>query len=438
MKFLREVLATMLSGVVLLATSSSVAAMPMYEPPYQEADQAALTATDIENIVSPIALYPDQLIAQILGAATYPDQVTAASNFVNSSSLKDDALMKAVDGQPWDPSVKALTQVPTVLDQMAKNLAWTSALGDAAFNQQKDVMTAIQKLRKQAKDAGNLKTTKEIKVVQESPQTIVIQQASPTVVYVPTYNPTVVYGYPYNPPGYSTAALVTTGVIAFGVGMAIGASMNNSCCGWGYYGGGWGCNWHGGNVMYQNNIYVSRSNTFYGNNRYQNNSYYKNNNRPVPTPYGNNGYNGGNNKAAWSGNQNSGNRNSGNTVNRGGNTVNVNGDVNVGSNNKNRPGNTANNNRANVGNTANNRAGNTSNANRPNAGNTNARPTTTNKSAADRGYGGNKPQTSNASALGGYKQGGNARADSNRGKQSMGAGGGGGRSAPAGGGARKR
>ncbi len=445
MKILREFLAAMLSGLVLLATTSNVVAMPMYEPPFQEADQAPLTSADIEAIVSPIALYPDQLIAQILGAATYPDQVTAASNFVNSSGLKDQALMTAVDKQPWDPSVKALTQFPTVLDQMAKNLAWTSALGDAAFNQQKDVMAAIQKLRKEAKDAGNLKTTKEIKVVQESPQTIVIQPANPQVVYVPTYNPTVVYGTPYYPPGYSTAALVTTGVIAFGVGMAIGASMNNSCCGWGYYGGGWGCNWRGGNVMYQNNVYVSRSNTFYGGNRYANNPYYKNNNRPTPYNSNNNNRynNASNNKAAW----NSGNRNSGNTVNKGGNTVNVNGDVNVGSNNKNRSGNTANNNRANVGNTNNNRAGNTNNANRPNAGNNTARPATNNKAAAaDRGYG-QKPQTSNASATGGYKQGGNARADANRGKQSMGGGGGGARqaaarpaasSAPKGGGARKK
>jgi hypothetical protein len=428
MKFLREFLATMLSGVVLLATTSSAVAMPMYAPPYQEADQAALTASDIENIVSPIALYPDQLIAQILGAATYPDQVTAASNYVNNTNLKDEALMKAVDGQPWDPSVKALTQFPTVLDQMAKNLAWTSALGDAAFNQQADVLAAIQKLRKQAKDAGNLKTTQQIKVVQESPQVIVIQQANPQVVYVPTYNPTVVYGTPYNPPGYSTAALVTTGLISFGVGMAIGSSMNNSCCGWGYYGGGWGTNWHGGNVMYQNNVYISRSNTFYGNNRYQNNSYYKNNNRPTPYNSNNNNRynsgnnnrvnNGSNNKAAWSGNKNSGNRNSGNTVNKGGNTVNVNGDVNVG--NKNRPG---------SNNAGNNRPGNNAAANnRPgyNAGANNARPATNNKAAtnykgaADRGYG-QKPQASNASAMGGYKQGGNARADSNRGQQSMGA-----------------
>ena len=430
MRILREFLAAMLSGIVLLATTSNAVAMPMYEPPYQEADQVPLTTADIDSIVSPIALYPDQLIAQILGAATYPDQVTAASNYVNNSSLKGDALMKAVDGQPWDPSVKALTQFPTVLDQMAKNLAWTSALGDAAFNQQKDVMASIQKLRKEAKAAGNLKTTPEIKVVQSDPQTIVIQQANPQVVYVPTYNPTVVYGTPYYPPGYSTAALVTTGLISFGVGMAIGASMNNHCCGWGYYGGGWGCNWHGGNVMYQNNIYVSRSNTFYGNNRYQNNPHY-NNNWNNNRPGNNSNYNRPNNKQAWSGNNNSGRGN--------GNKVNVNGDVNIGSNNKNRTGNNANNNRP-GNNASNNRPGNTNNANRPNAGNNANRPAANNKASADRGYG-QKPQTSNASAMGGYKQGGNARADSNRGKQSMG-GGGGGRSAlaarPSGGGARKR
>ena len=115
--------------------------------------------------------------------------------------------------------------------------------------------------------------------------------------------------------------------------MAIGASMNNNCCGsWGYYGGGWGCNWHGGTTVYRNNVYVSRSNTFYGNNRYRNNAYYNNGSRNNYNRNGNNRVNGGNNKAAW----NSGNRNSGNTVNKGGNTVNVNGDVNVGGN-KNRP-----------------------------------------------------------------------------------------------------
>jgi len=398
MKSLSEVLATLLSGAVLWATGSNVVAVPMYDPRYQEADQAPLSSSDIDAIVSPIALYPDQLVAQILVAATYPDQVTAASNYVNSSSLKGDSLMKAVDGQPWDPSVKALTQFPTVLDQMAKNLAWTSALGDASFHQPKDVMAAIQKLRQEAKAAGNLKTTQEIKVVQESPQTIIIQPANPQVVYGPQYNPTVVYGTPYNPPGYSTGALVATGLISFGVGMAIGASMNNSCCGWGWYGGGWECNWHGGTTVYRNNVYVSRSNTFYGNNRYANNPYYRDNNRPVNANNryngGNNRYNGGNNEAAW----NSGNRGSGNTINRGsGNTVNINGDANVGNQgNANRPG-QGNANRPNVANNAGNNAG----GNRPTAGG--------NYEAADRGHGSRPQPGATNTAFGGAQPGGAAR-----------------------------
>ena len=398
MKTWREVLATLLSGIVLLATSQTVVAVP----PYQEAQQAPLSTSDIDAIVSPIALYPDQLVAQILGAATYPDQVTAASNFINSTKLTGDALMQEVNKQPWDPSVMALTQFPSVLNQMAQNLSWTSALGDAAYNQQSDVMASIQRLRQQAQAAGNLKTTQQQTVTtqnQGGQQVIVIQPANPQVVYVPQYNPTVVYGAPYQPPGYSTGAMVATGIISFGVGMAVGAAIHNSCCGWGWGSGGWGCNWHGGNVVYHNNVYVSRSNTFYGNNRYANNPYYRSNNR---VNGGTNRYNGGNNKAAW----NSGNRNSGNTVNKGGNTVNINGPVNVGSNNNNRAGNN------NIN--ANNRQGNTANnMNRPG-----------NQNAADRGFG-QKPQANNTSALGGYKQGGNARADADRGRQSMGGGGGG-------------
>jgi hypothetical protein len=402
MKTWREVLATLLSGIVLLATSQTVVAVP----PYQEAQQAPLSASDIDAIVSPIALYPDQLVAQILGAATYPDQVTAASNFISSTKLTGDALMQEVNKQPWDPSVMALTQFPSVLNQMAQNLSWTSALGDAAYNQQSDVMASIQRLRQQAQAAGNLKTTQQQTVTtqnQGGQQVIVIQPANPQVVYVPQYNPTVVYGAPYQPPGYSTGAMVATGIISFGVGMAVGAAIHNSCCGWGWGSGGWGCNWHGGNVVYHNNVYVSRSNTFYGANRYANNPYYHNNNyRNTNYNGGNNRYNGGNNKAAW----NSGNRNSGNTVNKGGNTININGPVNVGSNNNNRAGNN------NIN--ANNRQGNTANnMNRPG-----------NQNAADRGFG-QKPQANNTSALGGYKQGGNARADADRGRQSMGGGGGG-------------
>ena len=219
---------------------------------------APLSANELEQLVAPIALYPDSLVAQILGAATFPDQVAAAGGWLQQhNNLTGTALMQAVDSQPWDPSVKALTQFPSVLENLVKNLSWTSALGEAYATQAADVMSAIQVLRAKAKAAGNLKSGSQITVVQESPQVIVIQPANPQVVYVPQYNPAVVYGTPYVTPGYSTGAVVATGLIAFGVGIAVGAAINNShCCGWGY--SYWNCNWHGGAVVY-------RSTTYYGN-----------------------------------------------------------------------------------------------------------------------------------------------------------------------------
>jgi hypothetical protein len=216
---------------------------------------APLSAEELQALVAPIALYPDALVAQILGAATFPDQVALASNWLQQNkSLTGTALTKAVDGQTWDPSVKALTQFPSVLDNMAKNLSWASSLGEAYHTQAADVMTAVQTLRAKAKAAGNLKSGSQITVVEQSPQVIVIQPTNPQVVYVPTYNPTVVYGAPVVTPGYSTAAVVTTAVIAFGVGIAIGAAMSNS---WGY--SYWNCNWHGGTVVYRSTGYYGNS-----------------------------------------------------------------------------------------------------------------------------------------------------------------------------------
>jgi hypothetical protein len=214
-----------------------------------------LTAEELQQLAAPIALYPDALVAQILGAATFPDQVTFASDWLTQNkNLTGTALTNAVNAQTWDPSVKALTQFPTVLDNMAKNLTWTSALGEAYHTQPSDVMTAVQVLRAKAKAAGNLKSGSQITVVEQSPQVIVIQPTNPQVVYVPTYNPTVVYGTPYVTPGYSTAAVVTTAVLAFGVGIAIGAAMSNS---WGY--SYWNCNWHGGTVVYHSSGYYGNS-----------------------------------------------------------------------------------------------------------------------------------------------------------------------------------
>jgi Protein of unknown function (DUF3300) len=203
---------------------------------------------DLEALVAPIALYPDALVAQILGAATYPDQVEAADTFIKSHyELSGDALIQAAENQSWDPSVMALLRFPSVLDKLSKNLGWTSALGDVSANQQADVMAAIQRMRAKAYAAGNLKSGEQIKVVKESPDIIVIQPANPQTVYVPTYNTTVVYGTPVTTPGYSTGDVVAASIISFGVGVAVGAMINSSSCGWGYY--GWRMNW-GGGVVY--------------------------------------------------------------------------------------------------------------------------------------------------------------------------------------------
>src|SRR5215472_6906158 len=162
--------------------------------------------------------------------------------------------MSAIDEQNWDDAVKAVSLFPSVLSMMSDNLSWTSALGEAAAMQQADVMAAVQRMRAKAFQAGNLKTTEEIKVVQQRPDVIVIQPANPQVVYVPKYNPTVVYGAPVVVPGYSTADLAATAIISFGVGTAIGSMINNACCGWGWY--GWGMHWGKGNIYYRNNIYI--------------------------------------------------------------------------------------------------------------------------------------------------------------------------------------
>ena len=219
---------------------------------------APLTAVELQGLLAPIALYPDALVAQILAASTYPDQVAVASYWLQQNKgLTGSALMQAVNGQPWDPSVKALTQFPSVLHQMAQSLTWTSQLGDAYYNQPADVMAGIQVLRGQAKAAGNLKSGPQITVVQQTPQTIVIEPTNPEVVYVPVYNPAVVYGTAYVTTGYSTGDIVATSMLSFGAGIAVGAMMSGGCCGWGY--ASWGCNWYSGSAYYHGGAY-------YGNN----------------------------------------------------------------------------------------------------------------------------------------------------------------------------
>ena len=258
-------------------------------------DTTPQPAAALESLVAPIALYPDPLVAQILTAATFPDQVAIADYWLQQNkSLTGSALMQAVDKQSWDASVKALTQFPSVLDNLAKNLTWTSSLGEAYHNQQAEVMTAIQTLRAKAQAAGNLKSSPQITVTQQSPQVIVIQPANPQIVYVPQYNPTVIYGTPYVTPGYSAGDVAAAGIIGFGAGIAVGAMMSGGCCGWGY--SSWNCGWHGTAVIYHGGGYYGNAgwhggyynggyhNSYGYNNSYNhnyNNSYNKNVNNNV-------------------------------------------------------------------------------------------------------------------------------------------------------------
>ncbi len=248
---------------------------------------APLTSSQLDALVAPIALYPDALVAQVLAAAAYPDEVAFADDWLaQNQNLQGSALTQAVGQQSWDPSVKALTQFPSVLHNLAKNLAWTSSLGQAFENQQSDVMAAVQFMRAKAQAAGALQSSPQIKVVQQSPQTIIIEPASSNVVYVPQYNPAVVYGTPLVVPAYTPPVAVAAGV-SFGAGVAIGAAFGGGGFvaggfggGWGF--GAWGMNWGGGggggNINYNHNTYITRNNITKNSNNNNNNGNRNNNN----------------------------------------------------------------------------------------------------------------------------------------------------------------
>jgi hypothetical protein len=220
---------------------------------------ARIPAEQLDSLVAPVALYPDPLLAQVLAASTYPLEIIQLQQWLEKNpGLKDQALVNAVEQQPWDPSVQAMAPLPDVVKRMADDIQWTTDLGNAFLAQQSDVMDAVQRMRQKAEANGTLKTTEQQKVetkVIESKSVIVIEQANPQVIYVPSYNPTVVYGaapvaYPYPPiyyppPGYYAAGMV----ISFGLGVAMGAAWGG---GW-----GWGCGWGG-----HNDVTVNYNNSF--------------------------------------------------------------------------------------------------------------------------------------------------------------------------------
>ena len=238
------------------------------DPPQtsQGVPYAPQSPDQLQQLVAPIALYPDSLVAQILAASTFPEHVVEANRWVQAHpGLQGDALGQAVDQQPWDPSVKALAAFPSVLGNMDKNLPWTSSLGDAYYNQEQDVMDAIQVMRQRAEQAGNLKSTPQ-QTVTDQDSTISVQPADPQVVYVPAYDPWLVYGGPIVAwPGWYPYPGIWYGgpYLSFGVGFGIGF--------YGGYGWGWphwGFDWRNHYATYNRGRYYSQSRTFYNRNTY--------------------------------------------------------------------------------------------------------------------------------------------------------------------------
>lgn len=247
----RSSLAVLVSYCILFTGMSNAVA-------YQEPQALDQSPEQLQQLVAPIALYPDSLIAQIMAAATYPAEIVEAEKFLEKhKDWQGKKLADEVNKQHWDPSVKSLTQFPAVLANMNQNLAWTSELGDAYLNQGQQLNQAIQTLREKAKAAGNLKSTPQQNVTTQG-NTIMIQPAAPDVVYVPQYDPWLVYGYPIAafPGWYPWPGLYLDGLgIGWGLGFGIGFFGG---FGWGW--GNWGYNWHGGSpVIFNHNTFISHS-----------------------------------------------------------------------------------------------------------------------------------------------------------------------------------
>jgi Protein of unknown function (DUF3300) len=280
-KLTQSFVALMCSALLL---PGDVTPVTRFQEPAADASQqdaAPLPADQLDSLVAPIALYPDPLLAQMLAASTYPLELVQLQQWLaKNKTLKDKALVDAVEKEPWDPSVQAMAVVPDALKRLTDDIQWTTDLGNAFLAQQSDVMEAVQRMRAKAEGKGNLKSNEQMKVetkVVESKSVIVIEQANPQVVYVPSYDPVVVYGAPaypyppiyYPPPGYYAAGMA----ISFGVGMMVGAAING---GW-----GWGCGWGGNNnVTINNNNNFNRNSNINGGNRNNIN----NGNRPSNQP----------------------------------------------------------------------------------------------------------------------------------------------------------
>jgi Protein of unknown function (DUF3300) len=267
MKLSKQVLVVFLSSLLVQFTAQAGAynsTGQSSKPPTVSGTQ--LSPQELQQLVAPIALYPDTLVAQILAASTYPTEIVEADRWMQKhSDLKGEKLAKEVDKQSWDPSVKAVTQFPSILENMDKNLSWTSSLGDAYANQTQAVTDAVQTLRQQARNAGHLNGSEQEKVTTQG-NTIIIQPANPDVVYVPAYDPWLVYGAPIlaYPGWYPVPGIFWAGIgLSFGIGFGIGF-LGGFGWGWGH----WGCDWGGHRVVFNHNTYVSHSRTIVNRNNF--------------------------------------------------------------------------------------------------------------------------------------------------------------------------
>jgi hypothetical protein len=250
----------------LLAQALPPADVKVAAPPAETA--AKLPPEQLDSLVAPIALYPDPLLAQTLAASTYPLEIIQLQQWLaKNTNLKDKALAEAVAKQPWDPAVQSMAAFPDAVKRLAEDIQWTADLGNAFLAQQSDVMDAVQRMRKKAKDNNALTSSEQQKVetkVIETKEVIVIEPAKPDVIYVPSYSPTYVYGPPvypyppiYYPPYYPGAAFV-----GFSMGIMIGAAWGGA---WGHC--GWGHNDINVNVHnnFNRNTNINRNNNVGGN-----------------------------------------------------------------------------------------------------------------------------------------------------------------------------
>ena len=252
-------------ALVLAFTATIGSAMAQgVTPPASELAYTPLSEQQLERLVAPLALYPDSLAGQVLAASTFPTQIVDAEEWLkNHQGLSPSDLGAQVDAQPWDPSVKALVQFPSVLENLSTNLGWTSELGDAYYNQPNDVMKAVQKLRKKAQKTGTLKPTPQLNVNEQNGQ-VVIAPVDPNVVYVPAYDPWIAYGYPLAPwPGWvEVPGIWWDGPgLYFGIGFPVAPFFGFS---WGWP--AWGFDWAHHYVFYHRAPYFARGPAFF--NRY--------------------------------------------------------------------------------------------------------------------------------------------------------------------------